>query len=260
MTRSNRKKPFPFFLWHRRLGLVALAFMIALSVTGIMLNHTESLKLDEIMVESDLLLNWYELNPQGVPINYKLDQNFISQWDGQLFFNSSTLLNSKQKLLGAVIANEIIITALDRSILLLDDTGEVIEHINMPIKFDIIKKIGIKNQTAVIQTRDLKIFSADENILNWQADNNNGVNWSTPIELNNSQQDKLKQAFRGNGLNLERVILDLHSGRLFNASWGILIMDISAVVIIILSLSGFWVWWSRRQKQKTKRHYQKHHK
>jgi len=259
MTRSNRKKPFAFFLWHRRMGLAALVFMIVLSITGIMLNHTESLNMDETSIESDLLLNWYGLNPKGASINYKADEYSISQWDGQLFFNSSALLNSKSTLLGAVIFNGIIAAALDRNILLLDTTGEIIENINMPIKFDAIKKIGLINNSIVIQTKDLNIFSADDDILNWHKSNATNVTWSTPAQLTNAQQQALKQTFRGNGLSLERVILDLHSGRLFSASWGIYIMDASAVIIILLSLSGFWVWWSRKQKIKTKRHYQKNH-
>ena len=259
MTRSNRKKPFAFFLWHRRLGLAALVFMIILSVTGIMLNHTEYLSMDETTIESDWLLNWYGLNPNGDAINYKAGEYNISQWDGQIFFNTSTLVNSKSTLLGAVISNGIIVVALERSILLLDTTGEIIEHINMPIKFDTIKKIGLINTSIVIQTIDLKNYSADEDIINWYPIENTGAIWPTSIELNDSQRQALKQSFRGNGLSLERVILDLHSGRLFNANWGIYIMDISGVIIILLSMSGFWVWWSRKQKLKSKRHYQKNH-
>jgi len=260
MTRSNRKKGFPFFLWHRRLGLIALLFMVALAVTGIMLNHTESLKMNRVSVESDLLLNWYGLNPKGKPVGYKADNNFISQWDHQIFFNSMALINNKSILLGAVATGDIIALSLNKSILLLNAAGEIIEHIDMSFKFEPIKKIGLINQSIAIQTQSNKIYIADKDILNWQPANRAEINWSTPVELSSSQQQSLKKTFRGNGLSLERVILDLHSGRLFSANWGIYIMDASAIMIILLSLSGFWIWWSRTQKLKTKKHYQKHHK
>ena len=58
---------------------------------------------------------------------------------------------------------------------------------------------------------------------------------------------------------MERVILDLHSGRLFNQAWGIYLMDASAIIMIWPGLSGTWIWWSRNRKIKNKRHYQKHH-
>lgn len=260
MTRSNRKKIFPFFLWHRRLGLLALIFMIVLAITGIMLNHTESLKMDKVSVESDFLLDWYGLNPAGQAINYKAGNQFISQWDRQLFYNSTTLINHKNILLGAVSSNSIIALAFDKNILLLNNSGEIIEHIDMSFKFKGIKKIGLINQFIAIQTASNKIYFADQDVLNWQAVNNSKVDWSSPIQLSDLQLQALKKSFRGNGLTLERVILDLHSGRLFSANWGIYIMDASAIIMILLSLTGFLIWRSRAQKIKTKKHYQKHHK
>ena len=69
----------------------------------------------------------------------------------------------------------------------------------------------------------------------------------------------LLESFRGRGLTLERVMLDLHSGRIFG-DFGIYIMDAAAVALLWLSGSGLWVWWSRRMKLHKKRHYQKHHR
>ena len=70
MTRV--KKKFSIFLWHRRLGLSALALVIILAITGIMLNHTEELELDESFVSSSWLLNWYGIKPDSEPITYKV--------------------------------------------------------------------------------------------------------------------------------------------------------------------------------------------
>lgn len=252
MTRSNRKKTFPFFIWHRRLGLIALIFVLVLAITGIMLNHTESLEMDETRIDSDILLNWYGLNPHGELISFATGENIISQWDGQIFFNSKTLAGSKDKLLGVTTSNEIIAIALTKSILLVDSSGEIIEHINFPLEFQPLTKIGLNNNAITIQTEGLKIFSADQDILNWNPTIAHATPWSTSIKISPIQQQELRKSFRGNGLSLERVILDLHSGRILNASWGIYIMDASAIIIILLSLSGFWVWWSRKQKIKTK--------
>jgi uncharacterized iron-regulated membrane protein len=37
-------------------------------------------------------------------------------------------------------------------------------------------------------------------------------------------------------------------------------MDAAAVALLWLSCSGLWVWWRRKLKQKSKHHYQKHHR
>lgn len=224
-----------------------------------MLNHTESLKMDETRIDSDILLNWYGLNPQGELISFQTGENIISQWDGQIFFNSRTLTENKDRLVGVTTSNDIIAIALTKSILLVDSSGEIIEHLKLPLEFYPVTKMGLNNNSITIQTEDLKTFSADQDILNWRPAIAHNTPWSSAIKISSLQQQDLKKTFRGNGLSFERVILDLHSGRILSASWGIYIMDASAIIIILLSLSGFWVWWSRKQKIKTKKHYQKHH-
>lgn len=259
MTR-NRKKPFPFFLWHRRLGLLAMVLMIILAITGILLNHTESLKLDETAVESDILLNWYELNPEGLAIQFSFGEDTVSQWDKQIFFNFQPVISSDQLLTGFIAIEDMYIVSLQNMILLVDNNGELIEQIDTQHEFNSIKAIGRRNGQLIVATDTDEIYMADTNIVSWQKTKLKNTQWSSKNPVSEQQQHKLKQAFRGQGLMLERVILDLHSGRIFNSSWGIYLMDASAIIMILLSISGTWVWYSRKQKQKSKRHYQKHHK
>lgn len=259
MTRT-RKKAFPFFLWHRRLGLLAMVLMIILAITGILLNHTESLTLDETAVESDALLNWYGLNPKGEPVQFNFNGQTLTQWDKQLFFNQLPLISSDQHITGFVAIKNLFIASLNSIILLIDSNGGLIEQIDTQYEFDTIKTIGIHNQRLLVITDNDETFMADEQIISWNKYQAVKFIGSSLTPVNEAQRQQLKWVFRGQGLNLERVILDLHSGRLFNDSWGIYLMDASAIIILWLSISGTWVWYSRRQKQKSKKHYQKHHK
>ncbi len=65
--------------------------------------------------------------------------------------------------------------------------------------------------------------------------------------------------YGGNDLKLERVMLDLHCGRIFGR-YRIHLMDVTALALLWFSLSGLWVWSSRRRKMKKKKYYQKHHR
>jgi hypothetical protein len=47
--------------------------------------------------------------------------------------------------------------------------------------------------------------------------------------------------FQSQFLNWERVILDAHSGRLFG-NLGVWFMDIVALMLILLSVSGIYIW------------------
>lgn len=255
---SRRKKPFAFFLWHRRLGLVALALVFILSITGIMLNHTEDFKLDKIAIESDFIFNWYGINPQGSPIAYNANNIIISQWNHQLFFNGNPVYSHKETIQGAIMIDEIIAIALHSFVLLLDNTGEIIELIPTEIPFSISNIAIYNNKIALLDTQN-NSFISDANFTRWSSQKLSTTHWAMPTALDQTQINHLKQAFRGQSLNLERVILDLHSGRLFHPQWGIYIMDASAIIMILLGISGIWVWWSRKLKMRRKKHYKKHH-
>ena len=257
---GRRKKAFPMLLWHRRLGLVALFFIAILAITGIALNHTESLKLDRQMLANDWLLDWYGLNPKNEPFSFAAGEHLVTQWDDQLFFDTQPLLSSQQTLRGAVALDQLIVVALQQQVVLLNKDGEIIERMPISSAMAHIESIGHIDQHLVVSTIDNHLFMADEQIINWHETGARPVQWPAVQDTPQTLQARLKTIYRGEGLSLERVLLDLHSGRLFSAQWGIYIMDASALILLWLGLSGFWVWHSRKRKLKTKKHYQKHHR
>ena len=258
MTRLH-KKPFPWFLWHRRIGLLSVLLMGILAITGIALNHTEELQLDQKIIRNDSMLNWYGLNPKGPPVSFQLDKTRITQWGGKLFYNDRIVTNSLDTLVGVVRSgNNILVIAFTNSLLLLDSDGEMIEQTSPD--FVPIIKLGLKDGEVIAKSATGDQYRADQNIISWQPDAAPAIDWSHSIELESEWQQKIKLAWRGNGLTIERVILDLHSGRIFNARWGVYIMDAGAIFMLLLSMSGGWMWWTRKQKIAGKKHFQKHHR
>jgi hypothetical protein len=258
MTRQH-KKSFPWFLWHRRIGLVSILLMIILAITGIALNHTEGLELDQNTIHNDSLLNWYGLNPKGEASSFVLEHTRITQWSGKIFYNDQIISDNTDTLVGvARAANNITILAFTNSLLLLDANGRQIE--NTTTGFMPIRKLGMQDGMVIAEAETGEYYRADADIINWHSTDKPATNWSQAGPLDSLWQDKLKIAWRGEGLTAERVILDLHSGRIFNDVWGVYIMDASAVILIVLSVSGGWMWWTRKQKISGKKHYQRHHR
>jgi len=262
MTRHKPRK-FSAFLWHRRIGLLALTLVIILAMTGIMLNHTNSLKLDEIYIENSLLLNWYGIEPEDEPVSYRLSihaqPHLVSAWQNKLFFDNKPVNSLDEKIHGVIATEQFIIVALDNAIILLSDEGELVERVATGVSFKPILRLGMKYKRPVIETSNHLFYMADEHILDWDVIINDGVLWSKPAELSEDEREQLLLAYRGRGLKLERIILDLHSGRIFG-HYGIYLMDGAAIALLWLSLSGLWVWNSRRRKIRRKKHFQKHHR
>jgi len=261
---SNHKQTrFTAFLWHRRAGLFALVLVIILAITGIMLNHTERFNLDGTYVNNSWLLKWYGIEPEEEPISYRVETNngahIISTLQNQLFFDNAAITTLQQAMHGAITAEQFIVVALDNEIILLSFEGEFIERISTSISFSNIQRLGMKYKRPVIETSEPLYYMADEHILDWDVIINNDIAWAKKYLLSENEHEQLLIAYRGSGLKLERVILDLHSGRIFGR-YGIYLMDAAAIALLWLSLSGLWVWNSRRKKMRKKKHYQKHHR
>jgi len=258
MTKRKPKR-FTAFLWHRRIGLLAAVLVIILAVTGILLNHTERFKLDETYINSSWLLSWYDVEPQDEPVSYRVQNHVISVWQQQLFFDDRAITELQQEIHGAIDVEQFIVIALDNEIILLSFDGELIERMSTSLSFSNIQRLGMKYERPVIETSEPRYYMADEHILDWDLITNEGIKWAEHHSLSDDETARLLAAFRGNVLTLERVILDLHSGRIFG-EFGVYLMDAAAVALLWLSLSGLWVWSSRRRTMRKKKHYLKHHR
>jgi len=59
----------------------------------------------------------------------------------------------------------------------------------------------------------------------------------------------ITQQYRGEGLSVERVLLDFHSGHIFGPM-GVFIYDLLAVAVGFLSISGLVLWIRGRRNGK----------
>jgi uncharacterized iron-regulated membrane protein len=96
------------------------------------------------------------------------------------------------------------------------------------------------------------IYLTDENLLEWSRAANPDVAWSVAAPTTPSLTEDLKKAYRGTGLPMERIMLDLHSGRILGRA-GVYLVDAAAVLFLLLAMSGVWLWGRRRASIKTHR-------
>ena len=222
---------------HRYLGLSSAIVLLMLAVTGIALNHTDELKLDSQMIQSTAILDWYAIKPPGNIKSFATKNHWITQINQKLYFDHSVVLINEASLLGAIETDDFIVAALNNSLLLLSLEGELIEQTPL----NTIEKIGLTHQQsiAIKSGEDIKI--SDDGLLSWHPYNKGQVQWSKITQAPDSITQALKTNFRSSILPLERVLLDLHSGRFFGTA-GVIIVDISGVFLIILALSGCAIW------------------
>ena len=57
----------------------------------------------------------------------------------------------------------------------------------------------------------------------------------------------VSEELRGQGINLEKLVLDLHTGTIFKLP-GKLLSDLAAIAMIFITLSGLYNLWMRKRK------------
>ncbi|MFP5441426.1 MAG: PepSY-associated TM helix domain-containing protein [Gammaproteobacteria bacterium] len=191
--------------WHRRLGIVSAAFVIVLAATGLLLNHTQELGLDDIPLENRLLRALY-----GVPA---VAPEF-------------PLSCPRPVTVVAAIDAPLQLAACDDRIALLTADNEIVDQL------DTARGLpgGI---TAIASDRDG--FLLQRGAMAFRLDNDNFT--VTPLAIAPADVAWRSGAAAGTDIHWERVLLDLHSGRLFGTA-GVIIVDVAALLFVVLAISG----------------------
>ncbi len=256
MTRHKKHiKLRSMYQWHRYVGVTLAVFVILLAVTGIMLNHTSDFKLDKKYIQSDWLLDYYGISAPEEISSYAATTHWISRWNEQLYLDNKLVSHQSPKIYGAIYYQGMLLIAQQQAVLAYTPDAQLIEKINTPATITAIG-ISIDNKPLIKTVNGL--YVTDEQLQSWQAVQQNTATWSLEKKLPEKLYQQLLLQYRGQGLTLERVILDLHSGRLLGQNTFYL-MDFVALLMIFLALSGLWLWAMRKIKARTHRKTKSHH-
>lgn len=228
--------------WHRRIGLVAALFVIMLAATGFCLNHTAGWQWDRLVVRSPLVLRWYGIDPPGEIVGYRLDQRWLSQVGGKLFFDAQPVGDCQGLLVGALRFEQQVVVACAGELILLTEAGEVIERIggvhSLPTP---VERIGAGGGRLLLEARAKTFAVALDSLTFSPAPAPGVVEWSVVRALPSSLVTALAPFAAGDSITLERVFLDVHSGRILGG-WGVYLVDAMAGLFVILAVTGLIAW------------------
>jgi hypothetical protein len=258
MTRHNKQKSTgkrlrSLYLWHRWIGMLSAAFVILLALTGLALNHTEEMALDSRYVQSSTLLDWYGIRAPKDITAFSAGGVTIAAVGNRVYVDAEQVANIEQSLIGAVFFSELIILAITDKLLLLTRDGELVEEMGAATGIPAgIRAIGTNSDRQLVISTANGFHSTDSELLAWQEITQPDARWSEPVTPDPLLVTALQTSYRGNGLPVERVMLDLHSGRILGP-WGVYLMDGAAIVFLLLACSGIWLWGKRRASARAHR-------
>ena len=243
MSSLQRRIARLLYRWHRLLGVAVALFILLLAVTGVMLTHSDALGLARHHVTVRPLLAWYGIKtPQHISY-FAAGSHYLSQWDDRLMFDANDIGSETGHLRGAVTHGDEIVVALDDRLLLLLGDGQLLDVLDAQSGIPrAIQRIGSGANGTVVVEADDGTWLGDSELSHWQPGTAGEVAWSQPATPPEPLRADAEARYLGEGLPLERVVEDLHSGRLFTRH-GPWLMDLVALILIFSTLSGLWLWW-----------------
>jgi len=243
---SNRRTRQLVLRWHRRIGLISSLLILVLTLSGVVLLRTEQLGLDRAMIRSERLANWYGLKTAGPPTSFAAGTRWITVIDGFVYLDGELAGEDINGIVGAVPAGEQIVIAARDALYVLDRDGLLIERAQVrPPPSAIITLAVTPAGQPVIQTGSGR-YILPAATANWQPFSG-PARRSRPATAPERVMARVRQAHGLGGLPVSRLLLDLHTGRLFGP-WGPYLMDLAAVFLILLTMSGIYNWSRARRR------------
>ncbi|TLU65229.1 PepSY domain-containing protein [Thalassotalea litorea] len=253
---------------HRTLGIWLAVFVIFLSVSGILINHSQTLKLDQKFVAVDWILDLYGINsPQQFTVfDSQIPDSPIVQMDQQVWFGDKFLFQYPSPLVSAGQYQSYLIVAGSQDLFIYTLDGELLDSFNrqngLPgtirfIRVDSSQLILETDQGIYVMDEQFMGFSSfapidDEHIASASMDSGVKVWRADSVKLTSVQKQTFTTNFKHRIMKWERVLLDMHSGRLFS-KFGVWFMDLVALFFILLSITGLYLWQKDNNKKRKHR-------
>jgi len=228
---------------HRSLGAGAAIFVLFMVISGLTINHAHDLGLDQRHVSQSSLLSWYGLGePQDIR-SFAVGDDWLSFAGSQLYLNDRHI-TSISKGVGAIVSADMLIAAGSGELLLMDHAGALIERLPWgQLDTAPLEAIGLSKNRAVVVKSVNHTWTADAQLLDWQQAGigAEGIVWASPVSAPRDLHRAITRQYRGDGLSIERVLLDFHSGRIFGPL-GVIVYDLLAIAVGFMAISGLILW------------------
>lgn len=235
--------------WHRKLGIIAAFFIIFLSITGVALNHTTTLSLAHKPISNIWLLDHYGIAPPNDIRFYQ--QSSLRVTDNLVWLEGKLLLESAADIVSGGVMSakvssdtlvDVFVIASQTHLYIYNNQGEMLDQLGVEAGIpEGIEALSIDNDKVIVKTSS-GYYQSDSDFFYWQA-----ISpliepvWIRAQSISLQQEQQASLAYRSQFLTLERIILDAHSGRILGLL-GVLFMDAVAILLILLSLSGVYIW------------------
>lgn len=226
---------------HRFIAMVAVLFVIIVTLTGLVLNHADTFGLSSR--GAGFLSSVYGIEAPLPDAAFGAGGIVFASTTETLYADGRELASISGPLRGAVVtATGEIVIATPVEVLLATGTAMLVEHAFVDAGAPIVR-LGVADKTIVAETTG-KLFAVDTvamALVDYDKDPAVDVAWSVPTTLDEDQTRQISKQALGKVVSWERVLTDLHSGRILPVA-GRYIVDLAALSLLYLCFTGVLIW------------------
>ncbi|MCC6709193.1 MAG: PepSY domain-containing protein [Gammaproteobacteria bacterium] len=241
LRRANGTRVHPATRWHRALGVFSTLIVIITVITGLALNHGDALDLPRRHPHNALVDKLYRQSDNALPMGYATARGFVTQLGAAVYLDGQTLASHDAALVGALAQGDTLLVAYRDGLVQYDAQGQVVENYaaldGLPPP---LTRVGHDVRALVLETANGPLyFDIDKGVAS-TVPKEAMIEWAEASAPSAALAATLADVYRGSGVSYERVLLDLHSGRLFGRV-GELVVDAAALCLLTLALTGTYM-------------------
>lgn len=241
LRRANGARMHPATRWHRVLGIASTLVVIVTVLTGLALNHGDALDLPRRHPHNALVDKLYRQSAQALPQGYGTARGWLAQLGATVYLDTRLLATHDARLVGALVWDDMLLIAYRDGLVQYDGEGQVVESYaaldGLPPP---LTQLGHDAKALVVGTDKGPLYFDVEKSVASAVPKETMIEWSSPSAAPPAIASELANVYRGSGVSYERVLLDIHSGRLFGrvGEW---VVDAAALCLLTLALTGTWM-------------------
>ena len=224
------------------MGITVSLFVVFLVLTGWALNHTAELGLARLLVQVPWISAWYGLRGTVPATGYMASGYWLISGENGAMLDGKKTAFELRDVIGMIATDDLIAIASRDELILIDRQGRLVDRIAAPqLSISPITRIGVAQNQIILQG---KTSCASVDGFTWTPFTGETA-WSAPKALPPNQQEYAKHL--APALPLERIMQDLHSGRILG-HYGPYLMDAVGLIFLLLAGSGLWMFFRHRRR------------
>jgi hypothetical protein len=179
-------------------------------------------------------------------VSLVLGDQWISSSEGTLYLDGEPLGKVDGKLQQIVSHSLGMLVLSDKALVLLSQNGEWVDDLQVGREIPLQAPLsGVHVEGASVFLSSSRETIISEDLLNWKPSSHKSLGRPESDEEQHAPEEiRLKIETHGVGMSVtwERFLLDLHSGRLLGGQLGMLIVEVSAWGLVLLTFTGLYIW------------------